>query len=255
MPELHRNYFREIKDAFGLIPTWLPDPSVQIGDIGILQSGEFKRLRPLSVEGVECTTNTHEDSAAIEHRSKGTRGISISAHGNTGATVSPLADLKSKLKIEFCKEGAVFLLASGCSTVEVDDKQVLFNHVKQKLEFDDWPRNQVIVTKIKRCKLLVLLISASSEGQAELEMSLDMKLSNGEIADVKAMPQLLSSSALQTKIVTNSETTLMFEVIGAKWSFLSGRRPAFRSRSKSMASADPSVTEVTTFDVDDFFAE
>jgi hypothetical protein len=172
-------YQREMHDNLGFFPTWFPGDPIEVGDVGILEGGRFRRMASLKELGIMCEVSLGQGMQNVQYTA--TEGTNIST--SAGALVAALA--KAELTIEFSRNGAFVFHASRLRPQRLENRaavaeQILAVHRKGK-----WTRDWLVVEGVHVAERATIIVSEDSSAGLVLVANVDTPLQSISLADPK----------------------------------------------------------------------
>jgi hypothetical protein len=156
-------YQQEMHNNLGFFATWLPSATIQIGDIGVFDSGRFRRVASLNELGIaqpELREGTPEDvsySAAVNRKVGVDASAGISALG------------KGELSLAFTREGGYVFEAIALTQVEIADRLSMSASVLQAFSDGRWQKDWMLVDALYRAKSATILVSQDASSHIVLK--------------------------------------------------------------------------------------
>jgi hypothetical protein len=201
--EMHRNV--------GYFATWLPSDPIQLGDIGILEGGRFRRqgsLRELgiSMAGVrEGTAETMSYSASAERSTGVSAGVSA---------VVPVA--AAEFSIRFRSEGGYVFEAIGIRNVEVENRLELAQQILGVYERGDWRKEWLVVDSIYMAESATILVSEENSSEIVLKANANAPLGTLPLADPKLGLTVTSASGKIVHLVARNNLSPLYSCMRVK---------------------------------------
>jgi hypothetical protein len=198
---MHRQYVREVHSELGLWASWPPQAAVNVGDVGALQDGVFRRHDTLAERRIAFRTRRGLRGVDFEHRSNG--GVEISS----AVAARPLPDelpVSVAVKIRFTRRGAMYLAAADCTIEEMVDQDLIGQEIVQRFSGGFWKSGDLVVTEVMRCSSFTLLVSSGGDSGVELSVE------GGAFLPVGVGVKEISSKNITTKIVSERGLTPFF---------------------------------------------
>jgi hypothetical protein len=236
-------YQQEMHGKIGFFATWLPSSSIELGDIGVLEAGRFRRvgsLKELGISHPAVRTGQAEDMSysAFAKRSD---GASLGA-----ASVVPVA--KAELSIQFSSEGGYIFEAIGIRQIEIEEKFALEASLLQAHEQGRWQKEWVVVDALYAAASATIIVSENSQSEIVLKASAAVPLGSLPLADPKLGLTVASSSGKLVHIIAANNLRPLYSCVRVKDPLLFGRpsMTAVRGRANEGvgALARPGIAEL-----------
>jgi hypothetical protein len=122
-----RLYQQEMHNNVGFFAAWLPASTIDLGDIGILEAGRFRRMGSLKELGVSHLAVREGTPQNLSYSASADRRAGASAEVTGALPVAPV--VKGELSIRFTEQGGFVFEAMGIRNVEISDRIALADHI------------------------------------------------------------------------------------------------------------------------------
>src|SRR5687767_7376489 len=156
-------YQREIHENLGFFATWLPGDQMDIGDVGVLENGRFRRQTTLTALGIQHITQAGSGMQKIEYTS--TEGTTIKSSAQAG--VAPIA--KAEIAIEFSREGAFVFHVSQLLQHRLADPATVGAAVVDAYRNGDWKKEWLLVESLHTAPRATIIVAQSNAAGITLE--------------------------------------------------------------------------------------
>jgi hypothetical protein len=156
-----RRYQGEMHDKLGFFATWLPADPIEVGDIGLLEGGRFRRITSLRELGVTCTTETGAVSQDLQYTS--THGTSMTSSAGADAAV-----VEAEISIKFSKAGAFVFHASGLRMHRIETPAAVGMELLRLHRDGRWDGDWLLVEALHSAKRATILVSEDASGELVL---------------------------------------------------------------------------------------
>jgi hypothetical protein len=185
--EMHRN--------LGFYATWLPADPIEIGDVGVLMDGRFRRLSSLTDLGIAYTTSDAGATQNVQYTSaKGTKigtATSANAAGIAGVEVN----------IEFSADGAFVFHATGLQASRLQELPAVGASVLAAYEKGRWRKEWLLIEAVHVADCATVIISQDSSASLVLTGSVSGPIAVLSLADPKARLDVSSSHGKLVHVV------------------------------------------------------
>lgn len=181
---IQQHYLREIKSTLGYFGTWLPDRQMRLGDVGVLQKGDFRYITTLSNLNIGFDRKWGARGSDIEAMS--TSGISF----DTGVSLSiPLAGVaigrsSPSISIRFADKGGFVFQARACSEQMINNQSRLAEDLLNALRRELWQPEWVVVDTVVQAQCSTVVVSGSSGAQLDLAVPTEVATATLPLANV-----------------------------------------------------------------------
>lgn len=212
MPSVQAQYTKELRQAFGYLATWLPGLPMHLGDVGVLQDGEFQRvthLEPLGVAYERRKDNARDD---LRYESSGKVSVTVKGAGEAGGGVfEHVGDAEAGIAVKFEDEKAVVLSLEGVRSDTISDPAAIERAAREQ-HAEAWDADWLVVSEIVTATKATILISNERNSSIELKAKVDVGRPV-KLADAEAKLEVASSRGMHTQLIGASGLTPMFRAI------------------------------------------
>ncbi len=232
-------YANEISKHLDFLITWPINTDVQLGDVGILENGVFKRTDTLDNLGISKPKERESRGEAnLEYTSK--NGVEVEFNPNIESKIKGIG---AKMDIKFNREGAVFLRMGDHTLKQFESTDQLGNEIIQKFKKDSWQRDRVIVTEIISSANATILVAGSSSATASLQLDVSVPATEA-IGKGKFTKSLGFTGSFGAKIIGENVSPLI-RICGVKRKLFGND---FRSDRKILKNNDQDVIVFSRID-------
>src|SRR5262245_12890608 len=121
-----RLYQQEMHRNMGYFATWLPSSNIDLGDIGVLEAGRFRRVGSLKELGIRHEGVREGNPENVSYSASAKRNESVTADA-----AAPAALAKGELLIQFTSQGGYVFEAMGMRHIEIADRLALAESLLQ----------------------------------------------------------------------------------------------------------------------------
>lgn len=182
-------YQREMHDNLGFFPTWLPGDRIEIGDVGILEGGRFRKMTSLAELGIAQKTEAGAATQDVQYTSSHGTKIAFSA----GAEATAVA--KAEITVDFTSEGAFVFHASRLRPQYLENRAAVgqeilkvYNKGKGK-----WEEKWLLVEALHTAERATIIVSEDSSAGLVLVASAETPLSSISLVDPKVGLKIAST--------------------------------------------------------------
>jgi hypothetical protein len=196
MPEsMAKLYQQEMHDNLGFFATWLPGDHLDVGDIGRLEGGRFRKQSSLADMGITVNESTKGSPLSLQYTSRS--GTSISTEGGA----SGLGLVSTQIKIDFTTSGAFLFHATGVRNFRLDNNQALVARIKQSYFAGQWDPHWYLVESVHVADHATVIISDDTSAGLVLTASASGPLGQMPLADPKVSLSVTSTRGRMVQIV------------------------------------------------------
>jgi hypothetical protein len=172
-------YQREMHDNLGFFATWLPGDPIEIGDVGLLEAGRFRRMGSLKELDIPCEVDIGSTRQDVQLTS--TRGTKLT----TSAGADAQAILRAEVAIEFSRAGAFIFNASGLRPQHLVNRSAVAEAILNAYRNDRWEQDWLLVESLHTAERATILVSEDSSAEVVLVAKVSGALSAVSLADPK----------------------------------------------------------------------
>jgi hypothetical protein len=157
-------YHQEMHKNLGYFATWLPASIVELGDIGLLQDGRFRRVGSLREFGIalsEVREGTSEDMSYSDSAKR--------ADGVVASAGVPKALGEGELSISFSRQGGFIFEAIGMRNIEIADRLAMADSILHVYEQGRWKPDWMVVEAMYRARSATIIVSEESASEVVLK--------------------------------------------------------------------------------------
>jgi hypothetical protein len=208
-----RLYQEEMHSNVGFFATWLPGDVLELGDIGALENGRFRRagsLRELGFTGFQTREGTPQNmsySAAADKKVGGTAGVS-----------APMDSMKAELSIRFTKQGGYVFEAAGIRNIEIADRMMFSDRILELYGQPRWKREWLVVDAVYKAHSATIIVSEDDSSEIVLKASAALPLGSLPLADPNLGLSMSSCSGRITQVLVRSELTPLYSCVRVRQS-------------------------------------
>jgi hypothetical protein len=199
-------YVSEVGRQLGYLAAWPPTDSLQLGDIGTVEDGQFKRDSSLRELEIDFAAEEISGLSFLTFRSKGV----------TQADQPFAGGLRRSISFEL--RDSVFFDAQDCVASRIANLSSVGNAIMSRYWRRKWNRDQLVVCELVKAGALTVLVSDRARAQAQLILEND-----------QAVAGIESQSGLGFTAIGVSHTTPLFRVGQVSSRFLGQASFAVRS--------------------------
>lgn len=188
-------YQRELHEKLGFFANWLPADPIDVGDVGRLEGGRFRRATSLAALGVEADVETIPSGQPVEYVSKGGTKVEVAS----GAGVADLAS--AEVKVTFSHESAFLFHTSILRPVRLSNPAAVTRSVLAAYDEGSWEKEWLLVEALHEADLATILVSQDKSAEVVLSANVSELLASVSLADPRISFSVVSSRGRMVKIV------------------------------------------------------
>lgn len=183
-----RTYQEEMHNSVGFFATWLPGDILDLGDVGELKDGQFRKRASLKDLGIEHNLSSRGPSQDLEVTSKG--GVEVVVEGGIAGTVLPVTAL---IKVEFKRRGAFVFNATDVRKQVLEHSADMAKAILDAHRANKWKKNWCIVDSVHLAGCATVLIAENKSAGVTFEASTELPLGNLPLANPNVKLKITSS--------------------------------------------------------------
>jgi len=239
-----KRYQQEMHNNLGFFATWLPSTAIALGDIGVLQSGRFRRVASLNELGVVLTDVREGMPENVSYSASAKRSDNISVGSRM---VAPLAS--GELSITFAGEGGYIFEAMNMKQIEVANRLSLASSILKIYDEGRWQKEWLVIDSLYRAESATILVSEDVSSEIVLKANAAM-LPAGllPLADPNLGLGIASSSGKIVHILAANNLNPLYSCVRVREPLLFGKPSVVPVRGRATQRADalgrPSIDEL-----------
>ncbi|MCP5521277.1 MAG: hypothetical protein H7A46_06985 [Verrucomicrobiales bacterium] len=225
-----KHYQREIHDNTGFFATWLPNEPVEVGDIGRICEGRFRRSASLEDLGIAFEVAESRTEQALDYRS--TNGTKVT----TKESIDGKGIGTAEVEIDFSHEGAFLFQASGLRVKRLRDSMGVGAQVVKAYEEGRWEKSWLVIEALQRADVATIIVSQDVSAGLVLTAKMDEVLVDLSLADPRVNLSLKSQHGRMISFLSSKGPRPLYSCLrlARSWPFAS---PSVRPVRGQIASA------------------
>lgn len=212
-----RNYQEEMHKSVGFYATWLPGDILDLGDVGILKDGQFRKRASLKDLGIEYRLSSRGPSQDLEVTSKS--GVEVVVEGGVMGAVLPVTAL---IKVEFRRRGAFVFNATDVRKQVLEHSADLAKGIWDAHRAKRWKKDWCIVNSVHLAGCATVLISENSSAGVTFEASTELPFENLPLANPSVKLKVTSSRGKLVQVLGARDLRPLYSCIRLERSWWSG---------------------------------
>jgi hypothetical protein len=208
-------YQQEMHKNVGFFATWLPASTLELGDVGVLEAGRFRRIGSLKELGIPHSEIREGTPENMSYSASAERKIGASAQA---ATAVPVA--RAELSIRFTRQGGYVFEAVGARNVEIADRLVLAERILAVYAQDRWQKDWLMVDAIYRAVSATIIVSEDSSSEITFSASGTVPPGSLPLADPKLGLSISSSSGKIVHVIAHNDLTPLYSCFKVRDPFI-----------------------------------
>jgi len=213
-------YQEEMHANLGFFATWLPGDHVEVGDIGILQAGRFRKQGSLRELEPELTSEREGSPQSLQYTSKSGTKVNMTADANSGSVI----DASARIDIEFSQQGAFLFHAFNVQRLAILDRLKLSAGVIEAHERGQWDLGWHIVESVYKAECATVIVSEDDSAAITIRAAVKGNLGPVPLANADARLNVSSTKGRMLQILAKRDLRPLYSCIRVKETWLSGPR-------------------------------
>ena len=188
-------YQREMHERLGFFANWFPADPINVGDVGRLDGGRFRRSSSLAELGIEATMERSSGGQPVEYTSS--EGTTVEVGG--GAAVAGLAE--TQVRVSFSRMSAFLFHASMLRPVRLGNPAAVATDVLAAYDEGRWEKDWLLIEALQEAEVATVLVSQDSTSEVLLSANVSELLASVSLADPKISFAVTSSRGQLVKII------------------------------------------------------
>jgi hypothetical protein len=232
-------YQDEMHDKLGFFATWLPADPMEVGDVGALEKGRFRRITSLKELGFEYGSKTAPSMQDLHYTSK--NGTKLSA----GAGASVGSEITGEIAIDFSGEGAFVFQASGLRAKRLENVPVVARQVLSAFKKGRWEKDWLLVEQIHLAKQATVIVSEDRSSRIVISAKGSGPITTACLADPRINFAVATIEGRMVHVVGATALTPLYSCVRIRTPIFGS--PTFRSSQPlkdTKALSEPPIKEL-----------
>jgi hypothetical protein len=242
MPVNVRTYQEEMHNSVGFFATWLPGDILDLGDVGELKDGQFRKRASLKDLGIEHKLSSRGPAQDLEVTSKG--GVEVVVEGGIAGAVLPVTAL---IKVEFKHRGAFVFNATDVRKQVLEHSEDMAKAILDAHKANKWKRNWCIVDSVHLAGCATVLIAENRLAGVTFEASTELPLGNLPLANPNVKLKITSSRGKLVQVLGARDLRPLYSCIKLDRKWWAGPELA------KVRGSGPSESPFTRLDIGDLW--
>lgn len=210
-------YHDEMHKNLGYFATWLPASILEIGDIGVLTGGRFRKVASLKELGIKESPLREGVPQNVSYSASAKRGSSLAAGAGTVVPVG-----KAELSIQFSSEGGFIFEAAGLKNIELAEKQAVFSQIVDAYDRGEWQKDWLLVEALYQANCATIIVSEDNSSEIVLKAEANVPLGGLPLADPKLGLSVSSSNGKIVHVVAADNLRPLYSCLRVRDRFFGG---------------------------------
>ena len=182
-------YQKEMHNNVGFFATWLPSSTLDIGDIGVFEGGQFRRQGSLRELGIASPSLREGEPQKMSYSASAERKVAGTA---SARTIAPVAG--AELSIRLSQEGGFVFEAEGVRQIEIADRIGLARSILDLHRETVWKEEWHFIDSVYSAASATILVSEGSASDVVLNANAAVIPGAWPLADPKLSLSVSSST-------------------------------------------------------------
>ena len=212
-----KTYQNEMHGNLGFFATWLPSDSLDIGDVGVLEGGRFRKLSSLTDLEIKFSVSPKGPPQDLRYTS--TSGTTLTVGG--AAPVANIPGVSAEIKIAFSHEGSFLFHASNVRNAKLENVAALCESILNAYARGQWKKEWYLIDSLHTAECATIVVTEGSSSGLVLAASADVSLGTMPLADPRVQLSVSSSSGKMLQIVASRNLRPLYSCLRLKHSWFS----------------------------------
>ena len=206
-------YQQEMHNNLGYFATWLPGDAMSLGDVGVLESGRFRKLTSLKDLGIPCLVGMSGKPQTLNYTSTSDTSVTSSI----GAEAPGIA--QAQITVKFSREGAFLFQAIDVLNVELANRGETAAGMLQAFQQNTWKKQWMVIDSLYEAASATIIVSEDSTAEIELTAKSKLPLGSLPLADPKMGLTVVNSRGKIVHVIAGSGLHPLYTCLRVKASF------------------------------------
>jgi hypothetical protein len=203
------SYVKEIRRELGYLAAWLPNKSMEIGEIGEIGDGQFEPRCHLREFDFKVEVEDAPAQVSLSHQSSSGVEIAFKAEGDASVVVPGVSVERAGVGMRFSRKSGVVFQANGVRHSRLKPSDALEQLVRDGHRDGKWKSSWVVVDSVVKASHLTVIVSSARRAELSLSGSSGLR-SVADLADVDMNLEVAHRKDLATCIVAKGPLTPLF---------------------------------------------
>jgi hypothetical protein len=211
-----QRYQQEMHENIGFFATWLPGDLLELGDIGTLKDGVFRKSSSLGELGIAFQASALGPSQNLQYASKSGTVVSVDSSIALPQPLGPTATIK----VEFSSEGSFLFHASNVRNRRVENSAKLSRAVLQAWKNGKWKnKNWYIIESVHQADCATVIVS--EDVSAGVTFNAKGTLTGIPLADAQVALSVSQSRGRMTQVIAGRNLRPLFSCLRVRQGWFS----------------------------------
>jgi hypothetical protein len=210
-----RTYQQEMHRNLGLFATWLPGDRLDLGDIGVLEAGRFRKQTSLRELGIREVAGPKGSAQNLQYTSTSGTETSVETDAKVGSGI----EVQANIKINFNRSGAFLFHASKAQNIRLENSLELADAIVAAYEAERWQVGWYLVEAIYVADCATIIVCEDNSADLILRASADGELGSIPLANPRARLNISSSRGRMVHILSGRKVHPLYSCLKLKESW------------------------------------
>jgi hypothetical protein len=211
-----QTYQRELHENLGFFATWLPGDLLELGDIGVLKDGRFRKESSLQELGVSSQSSPLGPTQSLQYSSKNGTVISIDSSVPAPAPV----DVSAKITVEFSSDGSFLFHASNVRNRRLENNARSADSLLDLWEKGAWDKNWYLIESVHHADCVTIIVAEDTS--AGVTFNAKGSLGGIPLANPKVELSIASARGKMTQVIAGRNLRPLYSCLRVKEGIFSG---------------------------------
>ncbi len=207
-------YQSEMHDNFGFFATWLPGDTIEVGDVGTIERGQFRKVTSLEELNIKFEVASAQSTQDVNITSSS--GVAVKS--SVSAQHSGLGE--AGVTVDFSKEGAFLFSGSNLVQHTISYRMATTESLIRSFKDGKWKSEWLLVDRLYTCDRAVVLVSEGSNAQVVLSLDNQNLAKSPSVVDPKLDFSVASISGKVVQVLGKSGLSPLYSCLRVNVSLL-----------------------------------
>ena len=222
MASIAEMYCSEVKkDTRVYFAQWLPNTTIELGTVGVLNGHVFIPKTSLAEQGITGIGEVADPSSTpldIQSHKDVKVTLKLAGQVSTGAPSIPQAN--AGVVVEFGHQGAYVIKAGASYEPRLANVARLEDEILARFKAGSWKKEWVVVSQLVKTPKASILVAQTSSAKVEITAQGDATVGQAvKLGDVKFSFDITSESGKVYNFLDANDVTPLFQLVGVKRRF------------------------------------
>jgi hypothetical protein len=192
-----QTYQQEMHANLGFFGTWLPGDPIEVGDIGVVERGRFRKYSSLEELKITFGVAKTDSSQNVQYASRSGASLDIGA----SAEVPGVPGVSANIDVQFSHEGAFIFHASELRLEQLQDRSAASAAIVRAYEAGKWTKEWLIVESVHHAKCATVIVAEEGSAGVVLKAQAPVSLGALPLANPNVRLDIQSSRGRMTQVI------------------------------------------------------